>query len=131
MPLYNYLCNDCEQRAVAIKGSSLTHDELLEVIFETSHMMNPTKQELTAARVCPRCNGQNTIKTMLGTNVVCYVRGNGYLDKVGCHRDMNLHKLMTDDPYVGMREPGEVDDLANKLRKSGQHNPHTQHFTAS
>lgn len=129
MPRYHYLCADCEQRAATIKGASLTNDELLEVVFETMHQMFPTDAELAEARICPCCNSQNTEKTMLGTNIVCYVRGNGYLDKAGCHRDMNLHKLMTDDPYAGMREPGEANDLADRLRKSGQHNPHPLHFT--
>ncbi len=33
------------------------------------------------------------------------------------------HKLVTDDPYAGMRVPGEVDDLKVRLPRGGQHNP--------
>lgn len=128
MPLYNYLCSDCEKEAVEIKGSPLTADESWEVIFETSHAMNPKPAELAEARICPRCNGSNTEKTMQGVTPICYIRGNGYLDRKGCHRDMNLFKLTTEDPYGEHRQIGEVDDIATKLRRGGQHNPKTQYF---
>lgn len=129
MATYNYLCADCERLAAEIKGAALTTEELWEVIFETSHHMEPTEEELAEARICPRCHGQNTEKTFIGVGPpICYVRGNGYLDRAGCHRDMALHKITTDDPYDYLREPGEAEDLANKLRRGGQHNPHTKYF---
>lgn len=128
MPRYNYMCCDCEREVENLKGSALTHDELLDVIFETSHQMSPTVDELAEAKICPRCQGSNTEKTLIGTSQICYVKGNGYLDKAGCKRDMNLLKLQREDPYAEYREPGEVDDLTNRLRKGGQHDPKPIHF---
>jgi hypothetical protein len=33
---------------------------------------------------------------------------------------MNLHTLVNNDPYAGMREKGEVDDMAQRLRAGGK-----------
>ena len=137
MPRYNYICNDCRIEAESIKGSPLTDEELLdEIIFETSHAMNPTEVELKCARECPRCEKINTERTYLGVSISSYVRGYGYLDREGCHRDMNLYKLtstddetgLTTDPYADMREPGEVDELKIKLKRGGKHNPKPVRF---
>ncbi len=128
MPDYNYVCLDCKTAAEAIKGSVLVGDEEFEVIFETSHRMEPTPAELAEARICPRCQGSNTEMTFKGANVICYVRGDGYLDKVGCHRAMNIHTLENADPYADMREPGEAADLKSRLQKAGTHNPKPQYF---
>ncbi len=128
MPTYNYLCSTCEAAATKVKGLPLTHDELWEVIFETAHSMKPKPKELLEARRCPRCGGTETEQTMMGCAPLWFTRGAGFLDKPGCHRDMNLFKLTTDDPYADMREPGEADDLAIKLKRGGQHNPRTKHF---
>lgn len=128
MPFYNYLCHDCDAQSEQIKGSPLTPDEIWDVIFETSHQMFPSAAELAEARKCPRCGGVNTDITLIGSRPLCYVRGNGYLDRAGCRREMDLHKLTTDDPYAEMREPGEADDLAIRLRKGNQHNPRPVYF---
>lgn len=70
---------------------------------------------------CNECGSLDTYQ--LFTSIpVTYIRGNGYLDKPGRQRDMNLHKLVNDDPYVGMREKGEADDLAHRLRAGGKRN---------
>lgn len=138
MPLYNYVCKDCENKAkIAKNGEELTAEEFVGVIFETSHRIEPTPEELAEARVCPRCEGSNTEMTVFGIDVLGYIRGNGYLDRAGCRRDMNLHKLtaidpdtgQTTDPYAEYREPGEVDDLKVRLKRAGQHDPNTSHFT--
>ncbi len=120
MAFYDYQCLDCLEEANKIKGSPLLPDEEWETIFETSHAFEPTKAELKAAKKCPRCGGHNAVRSYRGSN--------GYFDKAGCHRDMNVHKLETDDPYGEYREKGEVDDLKNKLKRAGQHNPKTKHF---
>lgn len=57
---------------------------------------------------------------MWGVTFHSYTKGNGYMDKAGCHRDMNLYKLTKEDPYAHMRQPGEADDLAQKLRNAGK-----------
>jgi hypothetical protein len=136
MPRYNYVCNSCRRQAEEIKGSPLDETELWEVVFETSHAMEPTDKELAYARECPRCEGVDTAKTYLGLQIHGWVRGYGYLDRAGCHRDMNLHKLTgTDedtgrstDPYAEMRTPGEVDDLKAKLQRGGRHDPKPVRF---
>lgn len=129
MAIYNYVCLDCQKAATKIKGSDLTVEEMFEVIFETSHSMQPTPKERKEASECPRCKGHNTEITLLGVDIAAsYVRGNGYLDKAGCHRDMNLHKLVNDDPYAEYRVPGEVEDMKKRLQKSGQHNPKPTYF---
>lgn len=78
---------------------------------------------------CP-ITGTPAIKTMLGIGPAeFWIRGNGLAkDIAGARRDMNLHKLTTDDPYPTMREPGEADDLAHRLRRGGKYNPKTQYF---
>lgn len=139
MPKYNYQCNDCKSRAEEIKGGVLTDEEIWEVIFETSHGMNPGEKELKYARECPRCDGVNTAKTYIGLQITGYVRGYGYLDRAGCQRDMNLRKLtgvdedtgLTTDPYAGMRSPGEVDDLKARLQRGGKHDPKPVRFLNS
>lgn len=128
MARYNYECLDCRKTAESIKCGTLSADEEWEIIYETSHPMEPSAEDLKKALVCPRCHGGNAVKTMRGCDIIHYVRGNGYLDKSGCYRDMNLHKLATDDPYADMRQPGEVEDLKVRLKRSGQHNPRTQYY---
>jgi len=68
---------------------------------------------------CPICDA-TCQKTMIGVQVHGYVRGDGYLDKQGATRDMNLYKLLKDDPYGHMRQPGEKEDLAQRLRNAGK-----------
>jgi len=132
MPLYNYQCLNCLAAAERIKGTALIDAEMWEVIFETSHAMEPTELELVRATECPRCGGHHVEKTLQGVQLAaCYVRGNGYLDRAGCHRDMHLHTLKTDDPYAEHRVPGEVDDIEARLKRAGQHNPRTQYFPPS
>ena len=81
--------------------------------FITEHGMN----EKPIVK-CPKCN--TITKQLFKTTNVGYIRGYGYMDKEGCHRDMNVHKLMNDDPYASMRQPGEKEELANSIRKGGK-----------
>lgn len=120
MPNYNYLCLDCEAKAVAKKGSELTVEEFGDVIFETCHKMNPAAKELAEARTCPRCHGKNTEKTSMEVATIFFVRGRGFEDKKGLNRDMNAYKLKKDDPYGEYRVPGEVADIEARLKKEGQ-----------
>jgi hypothetical protein len=62
---------------------------------------------------------------------VSYIRGNGWLDKEGRRRDMHLWKLKNDDPYANMRERGEADDMATRLRRGGMFNKKQKHFQMS
>jgi hypothetical protein len=52
MPRYNYICNDCEDKAVAEFGEdNITKEQYEElVLFETSHAMEPSEKELLEAK---------------------------------------------------------------------------------
>lgn len=138
MPLYNYVCLTCKADAESVKGDILTDDECLqEVVFETSHSINPSEEELKEAKTCPRCECQNTQKTFLGNSFYTYVRGYGYLDRSGVKRDMHYQKLIgkddngkDTDPYAGMRQAGEKDDLAIKLKRMGKSPSKQKHYIA-
>jgi len=101
---YDYKCKDCEN------------------IFEVTHGMKEKPKVK-----CPKCN---SFKTEIAFTSVAtfYIRGNGYLDKKGCHRDMNLHKLTQDDPYKHMRQRGEKEELVQKLKRGGKHQKNPKSF---
>jgi hypothetical protein len=93
------------------------------LVWEVSHgMFEDVKVK------CPVCNADAT-KSYADYFFQGYVRGNGYFDRAGCRRDMNLYKLLKDDPYGRYRLPGEAEHLADKLRAAGKHNPKRQYFT--
>lgn len=122
MPRYDYACLDCQDKL----DRKLTPEEYNElVLFEAKHSMNPSDEELRNAMKCPRCNGNNCERSYINYDIITYTRGNGYLDKAGTRRDMNLYHLTQQDPYAEHREPGEVDHLKSKIHKAGQHDPKT------
>lgn len=101
---YDYRCSDCES------------------VFETSHAMDKKPRVK-----CPECGSLKTEVAFL-TTPTSYIKGNGYLDVKGRRRDMNLYKLVNDDPYKGMRQPGEAADLAENLRRGGKRKKNPKHF---
>jgi predicted nucleic acid-binding Zn ribbon protein len=111
--VYRYICNDCSTKKKWL-------------IFETQHGMNEKPKVK-----CPRCGGTNTEVCFAGQDTVFFIRGNGWLDVKGRRRDMHLYKLLNEDPYSDMREPGEKDELAASLRKGGKHNPKPKAFYLS
>lgn len=117
---YDYVCNDCISKAEAKKKRPLTDAERADCMFETEHAMFPSEAELKERTQCPVCDGHDTVKSFAGQDVHVYVAGNGYLDKHGALRDMNVYKLTEQDPYANMRVPGEVDEMANRFRKAGK-----------
>ncbi len=148
MPRYNYMCSkECKfgdalkpdfngldlqelfgkpTPALYTERGFTQKEQILEsrIVWEVSHSIAESPEIL-----CPHC-GAKAQRTMLGINTTFYFRGEGLVrDKAGARRDMNLHTLLNDDPYAHMRQPGEVDDMANRLRKGGQHNPNRQYFT--
>jgi hypothetical protein len=136
MPRYNYICKKCGDKANAVHGVKDIFDlptEVLEseVLFETSHSMEPTSEELEEAAKCPRCDSVDCVKTAHGNNIHSYIRGYGWLDKAGAKRDMNKYTLMTDDPYAEHRMPGEVDHIKVELEKQGRHDPKSKHFSTA
>lgn len=134
MPYFLAICNPCHAkvlRKAKRQKREPTREEYEEgALFETMHdSFTPSTEELIAALTCPRCNSTDCNKTLEGYNVHGYIRGNGYLDKAGCHRDMNLHKLTEDDPYKEYRQAGETDDLKVKIRQAGRHKPNRRHYS--
>ncbi len=131
MPTFYVACKKCEkklERRLKKEQRERTKEEYEElVLFETEYGFTATEAEIAEAMTCPRCNSQECEKTLHGYNHIFYVRGNGYLDREGCRRDMNLHKLTTDDPYKNMRVAGEVDEMKAKFKRAGQHNPNSKH----
>jgi putative FmdB family regulatory protein len=101
---YDYQCQECE------------------TVFETSHGMKEKPKV-----PCPKCK---SLKTAIAfrTLPTSYIKGNGYLDKAGCHRDMNLWQLRNNDPYGKMRQRGEKEDLIQKLKRGGKHQKNPKHF---
>lgn len=137
MPRYNYECLDCLDAANKRHAKDIEeHGHLTldkyeeEVVYETSHPMNPSEDELCEACECPRCGSHRAERTLHGSEVRWYTRGYGFLDKAGCHRDMNRFKLTQDDPYAQYRQEGEVDHIKDQLDKGGRHNPKTKYFTS-
>jgi hypothetical protein len=142
MANYNYECNTCKSEAhkkhvsdlrVDPQGDQYLPKDLYEslVLFETTHSVNPTKEELHRATECPRCGSHDCTKTMYGSQTHGWVRGYGWLDRAGVKRDMHRHTLANNDPYAKYRVPGEVDYLDKKLKSEGRHNPKTKYFTSN
>ena len=71
--------------------------------------------------MCP-ITGKPAIRTLVGCEPAeVYVKGYGMArDKAGARRDMNRHTLETADPYAKLRQPGEKDDMINRLKKAGK-----------
>lgn len=125
MPIYIYCCNKCEKKI----DREVTPEEYEELaLFETSHAMEPTPEELKLAKKCPRCNSTDCVKSYAHHNVTAYIRGNGFLDKAGANRDRETYTIDNKDPYAQYRQPGEVDHIKNQLKAKGRHDPKTQHY---
>ena len=90
-------------------------ENMLDELFtwEVSHsiMENPTIN-------CLLC-GEVAHHTMAGVQVMTYTKGNGFLDKAGVRREMDLHTLRTNDPYAHMRPDGDREDLEKRINKRG------------
>ena len=109
-------------RSMKVKeGSEGEVDPSSPLVWMVDHSMSDSPEIM-----CPVCSHKAT--RVINNVTTFYFRGDGYLDKVGARRDMNLFKLQKDDPYGYMREPGEKDDLMDKLRRGGRHDPKPQYF---
>lgn len=126
MPVYVYECLDCASKFDLESINNETYES--QVLYEAKHSMSPSEQELHSACVCPRCQSHRRKQVYYGYNISGYVKGDGFLDKVGAKRDMHQYNLTVDDPYAQYRVAGEVDDLKHKFKKMGQHNPNSKHF---
>ena len=110
---------EMEDLELALDSKSLEIDEDGAIDLESPLIWvveHPMKE--TPEVTCPACKGK--ARRSIQKVGAVYIRGNGYLDKQGCLRDMNLYKLQKQDPYGHMREPGEKDHLINKFKKAGK-----------
>lgn len=135
MPSYYYECLDCETKtrekyAHLIEERGELPIDIIEsdIMYETSHTMSASKEEKYEACKCPRCGSHEARRTFHGSHITGYVRGDGFMDRSGCLRDMHTYKLENDDPYKEYREEGEVDHIKDKLKKTGQRDPQKQYF---
>ena len=127
------MCTVCEGKLTKAKGTALSAEEFAQVVFDVTHGMFPSDEDIAAMK-CPNCKSKKVKRCFSGYDVTGYVSGNGLLDKAGCRREIALHHLTRNDadtgqpldPYGYMRQVGEVDDLANKIKKSKQ--PKSKHF---
>lgn len=126
MPAYVYECLDCASKYDLDTIDTEIYES--QVLYETKHSMEPSEDELKEACKCPRCGSNKRKRVFYGYKISGYVKGDGFLDKNGAMRDMHQYNLTVDDPYGKYRQVGEVDDLKNKFKKMGQHNPNSKHF---
>lgn len=124
--LYNYYCEEKEctigkymdskadgYTIVVKKGYKKLRDELL--IWEAEHGMGETPTVL-----CPVCKGKAN-KNYAFNNTTFYFRGQWALDRSGCQREMDLHKLEGGhNQYEEWYQPGEKDEIRSKLKKDGR-----------
>jgi hypothetical protein len=118
------------QQALATGEEHTDESYESNVLYETSHGMNPTQQQLSEACICPRCKSGQAERTLHGSSFTTYVRGYGWMDKSGVHRDMHTHTLENQDPYKQYRQPGEVQQIKETLRKKGKKDSKPQHFVS-
>jgi hypothetical protein len=129
MPVYIYECATCVSKHTEEELAGMDRDQFGEAaLFETIHPVKATAEELAAAVVCPRCDGTDCEKSMIGVKIHGYTRGYGWKDKVGARRDMDVYHLDNQDPYSKHRVPGEVEHVRQGLKDGGKHDPHTKVF---
>ena len=109
-----------ESKAIEVAGDGGI-DMGSPLVWVVTHMMTEDPEIL-----CPVC--ESVARKVIQQVKATYIKGNGYLDKKGCMRDMNLYKLQKDDPYGYMRQAGEKDDLVRRLKAGGKHQKNTKHY---
>ena len=130
MPTYNYACdkgcmaNELPDMTEELKKSkTFVWVKSERLVWEEKHKMLEDPEIK-----CPAC-GKKASKTMEGVGApIFWTRGNCYLNKDDCRRQMDLHKMETgQDPYAGMRQPGEADHIKKKLKNWNKSKP--KYFT--
>lgn len=122
MPKYQYSCADCE--GDKHKKSEMCNPEEDTAGFhengEYLFWVECKMADKPNSPKCPRCGGTHTHNSYTDFKLQCWVRGDGLVkDRAGARRDMNRHKLVNDDPYANMRQPGEVDHMLGQMRERG------------
>lgn len=124
---------DCVSAGEVKLGRSLTDEEQTVLLFEASHSMFPTTEELKQETQCPLCEGYNTKITLLETTQSTFIRGGDWREfkkkNAGAlQRDMALHQLQNNDPYGYMRPAGEKAELVDRLRAGSKKPSKQKHF---
>lgn len=120
MPFYNYQCTkECKvkqlPKELKEKLCIEKHPKGMLVWTEQHAMPEDNKWPKIA---CPLCSSEAK-PTWHGINQQGYTRGDCYLNRGDCNRQMDLDLLSQGrDPYGHMRQPGEVDELKKKLKKA-------------
>lgn len=113
MPTYHYKCNgDCKSDSPVPDGTAIVITKSGSLIWEVRHGMTETPEIK-----CPSCSGVAS-RTLEGIGFpIHFIKGNCYLNREECRRQMDIHKLESgDDPYGHMRQPGEVDQIKQDLK---------------
>jgi hypothetical protein len=105
--------------------TELTEDGLIDgdsspLVWAVEHGM-AEKPEVK----CPLCEGNAAVVINQAPN--WYWRGDCYANKEDCQKQMNIHKLKTNDPYGYMRQPGEVDDMISNIKRGNKPKPKIFH----
>lgn len=94
MPRYTYGCNECDNE----------HEEIHSIKDDPKI-------------ICPKCG--STCSRLIG-KVYGYIKGNCYLNKKDAKIQKTLSTLQDADPYAKLRQPGEAEDLANKIKNKSK-----------
>lgn len=119
MAFYNYQCG----KKKPCKTSKLTPEQAQKLcLVDPPHpksMLVWTERhgmQENPEYKCPVCGGKAVVSSW-GVDVTGFIRGNCYLNRSDAKKQMDLRLLETgEDPYAGMRQPGEVDHIKQKLR---------------
>ena len=116
MPFYNYVCKEL------CKAEDLSEEKLKALDVEPHPegvliWMERHEMSATPDVRCPICSTE-AIQTLYGNSTDFYFKGNCYLNRADAKRHMDLRLLESgNDPYKHMRQPGEVDDKIQTLKK--------------
>ena len=131
---YNYYCRDKEctvdnYRSSTADGMTIRvrrGDDIgsQPLVWEECHGMH----EAPIVK-CPACGGI-AVKHLGFNTGTFYIRGNGFLDRDGCRREMALHHLEGKDedgtplnPYEEHYQSGEKDHIRQMLKRGGKPAP--------
>lgn len=97
-----------DDRLIEWTEDGLIDTEKSVIVQLVYHGMTETKEVK-----CPACG--TDAKRIIGRSTF-FFPGNCFLNKADCRRQMNLHKLMNDDPYGHMRPEGDKEALIKKIK---------------
>lgn len=134
MPTYQYVCNSCLSALTG--GKEPSEEQHYSCLFDTYYSFSATKEEIAAACICPRCNGTDVDRNYTPVMAIRIKGKNAaewrqfYKDNAAAiQADKNLHDLQHSDPYKDHRTPGEVKEVADKIRDSTKKKKDTKYFT--